>query len=57
MAVERAFIFSYPLNVLSPSWISSMSSPDGTHVYELTKSPVILASQRGSVVQLMIKGL
>lgn len=45
------------LTILSPSWISTMSSPDGTHVYELTKTPVVLASQRGSVVQLMIKGL
>lgn len=43
--------------VLSPSWLSSMSSPDGTHVYELPKAPVVLASLRGAVVQLMMKGL
>ncbi len=45
------------LTVLSPSWLSTMSSPDGTHVYELQKTPVVLASQRGKIIQLMIKGL
>jgi intracellular multiplication protein IcmK len=43
--------------VLSPGWISSMSSPDGTHVYELPKAPVILASLQGTMIQLTIKGL
>lgn len=43
--------------VLSPGWISSMSSPDGTHVYELPKTPVILASEQGTMIQLTIKGL
>lgn len=45
------------VTVLSPGWISSMSSPDGTHVYELVKTPIILASERGQMVQLSIKGL
>ena len=45
------------LTVLSPSWLASMSSPDGTHVYEIMKSPVVLASFRGKDVQLMIQGL
>lgn len=45
------------VTVLSPGWISSMSSPDGTHVYELEKTPIILASERGQMVQLSIKGL
>lgn len=45
------------LSVLSPSWLSSMSSPDGTHVYELNKAPVVLASFRGQVTQLTIQGL
>ena len=44
------------LTVLSPSWLASMSSPDGTHVYEITKSPVVLASFRGKIVQLTIQG-
>ncbi len=45
------------VTVLSPGWISSMRSPDGTIVYELTKTPVILASSRGSMLQLSIRGL
>lgn len=45
------------VTVLSPGWVSSMSSPDGTHVYELAKTPVILASHRGEIIQLSIKGL
>lgn len=45
------------LTVLSPSWLSTMRSPDGTNVYELTKAPIILASSRGKMIQLNIKGL
>lgn len=45
------------LNVVSPSWLATMSSPDGTHVFELTKTPVVLASQRGTIVKLQIEGL
>jgi intracellular multiplication protein IcmK len=45
------------LTVLSPSWLSTMRSPDGTNVYEMIKAPVVLASARGRVVQLNIKGL
>lgn len=44
------------LTVLSPSWLASMSSPDGTNVYEITKAPVVLASFRGKVVQLTVQG-
>ena len=45
------------LTLMSPGWISTMSSPDGTHAYELMKSPVVLASRRGCMVHLTIKGL
>lgn len=45
------------VTLLSPGWISSMSSPDGTHVFEIDKTPVVLASQRGEMIQLAIKGL
>jgi len=44
------------LTILSPGWIATMSSPDGTHVYQLAKTPVILASHRGQMVRLFIKG-
>lgn len=43
--------------LLSPGWISSVSSPDGTHVFEIDKTPVVLASHRGEMIQLSIKGL
>lgn len=45
------------LTALSPSWISAMSSPEGTHVYEIPEAPVVLASFRGKIVQLTIQGL
>lgn len=45
------------LTVLSPGWLATMSSPDGTHVYQLVKTPVVLASSRGKIIQLRIEGL
>ncbi|MEE9451837.1 MAG: DotH/IcmK family type IV secretion protein [Gammaproteobacteria bacterium] len=45
------------LNVLSPAWLATMSSADGMQVYEMSKAPIILASRRGSVVQLKVEGL
>ena len=45
------------LTLLSPSWISTMSSPDGTHVYQLTEAPVILVSDHGKEMKLKIEGL
>ena len=45
------------LTVLSPSWIAKMSSADGMKAYELQKTPVILASQRGQIIQINLKGL
>ncbi len=45
------------LTVLSPSWISSMTSGDGMNAYEIQKTPVVLASSRGKMVQLTIQGL
>jgi intracellular multiplication protein IcmK len=42
------------MNIISPSWVSSMSSGDGTHAYELPKTPVILALNNGQIVKLTI---
>lgn len=44
------------LSILSPGWLATMSSPDGTHVYKLMKTPIVLVSQRGALAQLSIKG-
>ncbi len=45
------------LTILSPGWIASMTSADGTHAYEMQKSPVLLVSWHGKVMQLKVEGL
>jgi intracellular multiplication protein IcmK len=45
------------LSILSPGWIASMTSADGTHAYEIQRSPVLLVSWHGKVMQLKIEGL
>ncbi len=35
--------------VLSPSWQATMASPDGMHVYEMQRTPVVLVSVDGNV--------
>ena len=46
-----------PLTVVSPAWLATMGSPDGTNAYELQSTPVILASQRGQIIKLTVEGL
>jgi intracellular multiplication protein IcmK len=45
------------LTILSPAWMATMTSADGTHAYEMMKSPVILVSWHGKVMQLKVEGL
>lgn len=45
------------LTILSPGWIESMTSADGMHAYEMQKSPVLLISWHGKVMQLKVEGL
>lgn len=45
------------LTLLSPSWVSTLSTPDGMHAYTLSKTPLLLASDRGHMVKLIIRGL
>lgn len=45
------------LNILSPGWIATMTSADGMHAYEMQKSPVLLVSWHGKVMQLKVEGL
>lgn len=45
------------LTILSPAWLGSMTSADGTHAYEMQKSPVLLVSWHGKVMQLKVEGL
>lgn len=49
-------IFRTQLTVLSPAWSSIVSSPDGTKVYEMTQTPLILASQNGRTIKIELKG-
>ncbi|MCB1721948.1 MAG: type IV secretion protein DotH [Alphaproteobacteria bacterium] len=40
-----------PLTLLSPGWSSSAASADGTRVYEISDTPVLLLSDRGRMVR------
>lgn len=40
-----------PLTMLSPSWDASVSSADGTTVYEINETPVLIMSDAGAVVR------
>ncbi len=53
---ERMYIRTN-LTILSPGWLGSMTSADGTHAYEMQKSPVLLVSWHGKVMQLKVEGL
>lgn len=43
--------------MLSPGWVGSMKSPDGTYAYMLPNTPTILVSQYGTPVQFKIMGI
>lgn len=45
------------LTVLSPAWMATMVSADGTHAYEMQKAPVLLVTWHGKVMQLKVEGL
>lgn len=45
------------MTLLSPSWQSTMSSPDGTKVYQMEPTPLLLVSDRGRSVSIKVKGL
>lgn len=49
-------LFRTPYVVLSPAWTSTVSSADGTHVYELPKTPLILVSKDGKTLKVELKG-
>lgn len=42
--------------LVSPAWLSTLSSADGMNAYELNLAPLLLASSHGKVIQLKIKG-
>lgn len=50
-------LFRTKLTILSPAWSATVSSPDGTKVYELMQTPLILASQNGKPIKIELSGL
>ncbi len=54
---QGKLIFRTQLTVLSPAWSALVSSPDGTRVYEMSQTPLILASQNGKPIKIELKGL
>lgn len=42
--------------VLSPAWIATMSSSDGTHAYKMPVAPMIIVSMNGKPVNLSLEG-
>lgn len=50
-------IFRTQLTVLSPAWSSTVSSPDGTRVYEMCLTPLILVSKNGRPIKIELRGL
>ncbi|MDP3561465.1 MAG: DotH/IcmK family type IV secretion protein [Legionellaceae bacterium] len=55
--LENTMFVRTNLTILSPGWIGSMTSADGMHAYEMQKSPVLLVSWHGKVMQLKVEGL
>ncbi len=50
-------LFRTKLTVLSPAWSASVSGPDGTRVYEMVQTPLILASMNGKTIKIELSGL
>lgn len=49
-------IFRSQLQLLSPAWSATVSSLDGTRVYEINPTPLIIASHNGQPVKIVLKG-
>lgn len=43
--------------ILSPAWLATLSSADGTKAYEMQKTPMLLISLHGKAVPVKIEGL
>lgn len=53
---NNKIIFRTNLTVLSPAWNATISSADGTKVYEFMQTPLILASKDGRTIRIEISG-
>jgi intracellular multiplication protein IcmK len=52
---NRLFIRSHFV-ILSPAWLATLSSADGTKAYEMQKTPMLLVSLHGKAVPVKIEG-
>ena len=57
LSKENTLFLRTTLTLLSPAWTATLSSPNGTHVYEMSKTPLVLASQDGKTITVEIQGL
>jgi len=55
--VEDRLYVRTRLTILSPAWLSTLSSPDGMRAYEFHKTPLLLGTANGQPVQLKVQGL
>jgi intracellular multiplication protein IcmK len=49
--------FRTNLTLLSPAWSATVASGDGTRVYELIQTPLLIASKDGRAVNILLSGL
>lgn len=50
-------LFRTKLTLLSPAWSATVSSADGTRVYELMQTPMLLASMNGKTIKIELSGM
>ena len=56
-AVGKKMFVRTPMNIISPSWISSMTGSEGSvNAYEMPQSSVLLGLSHGKVHQLKVEG-
>ncbi|MEM1243240.1 MAG: DotH/IcmK family type IV secretion protein [Pseudomonadota bacterium] len=53
---KREMYLRTKYTLLSPGWLATMSSADGTHAYELQKTPMLLMSINGDIVHVKVEG-
>lgn len=53
---DKELLIRTRLTILSPSYSSSMRSPDGMKVYRMAKTPLIMAARDGNTYQLSLNG-
>lgn len=54
---KNRLIFRTQVTVLSPAWSATVSSIDGTKVYEMSPTPLILGNLNGKTINIILKGL